>query len=596
MNRAVRTGRSFFLFMEFLYKYSKFLTPLFLGTGVFLFFYFYAPGLIFFREQNYLFLYTKEFFLDHVTHPGGVASYTGAFLTQFYAFTWAGALIQAALIVLVQQSISRLMKQAGVNYPYQILSLLPALLLWRFSCDQNYMTGSIVAILISLLCVLVMVEKRNKKGYVLRTFFLAIVLYMFAGASFILFLAFILYFEVRNKEKSRKSFKLLIILTGGLLLAICLPLASSFLFPYPLQQLYLGIDFYRYPNENFYFQYIAWAVILLAVIPTARLAVKNKLPGHRVVYISILGFTLLCGFLLLRKAVNPAMEEALEYDQMAWNQQWETIIRKAGKKQPSTSMSMTCLNLALVKTGKSGDMLFNYFQNGTEGLIPEFGGDFTSPLTTAEVFFHMGLINEAQHYVFEAMEAIPNHRKSARCLKRLAQTNLINEQYGVAKKYLDLLHKTLLYRNWSHNASLENHPEWSILQTYRLTEERIFGSTNMLNILKDLTEKNADNKTAFQYLMAYTLLNKEWDKATEFYELGKHHYSRMPWAYQQAMAFEWYQKSGNLNQTQQELDQEIIQGLTEFMKTMSLSSEKQARAILEKPFGHTYWYYLYFIF
>ena len=127
-----------------------------------------------------------------------MASYTGAFLTQFVYL--AGALIQAALIVLVQQSISRLMKQAGVNYPYQILSFLPAY------CGVFRVTRtiyrSIVAILISLLCVLMMVEKRNKKGYVLRTFFLAIVLYMLAGASFILFLAFIIYFEVRNKENS----------------------------------------------------------------------------------------------------------------------------------------------------------------------------------------------------------------------------------------------------------------------------------------------------------------------------------------------------------------------------------------------------------
>ncbi len=109
--------------------------------------------------------------------------------------------------------------------------------------------------------------------------------------------------------------------------------------------------------------------------------------------------------------------------------------------------------------------------------------------------------------------------------------------------------KTLLYRNWSHNASLENHPEWSILQEYRLTEERIFGSTNMLNILKDLTEKNSDNKTAFQYLMAYTLLNKEWEKQLN-YELGKQHYTRIPCRHiSRPWPFELYQKAGNLNQT-----------------------------------------------
>jgi hypothetical protein len=596
MNRAVRTGRSFFLFMEFLYKYSKFLTPLFLGTGVFLFFYFYAPGLIFFREQNYLFLYTKEFFLDHVTHPGGVASYTGAFLTQFYAFTWAGALIQATLIVLVQQSISRLMKQAGVNYPYQIFSLLPALLLWRFSCDQNYMTGSIVAILISLLCVLVMLEKRNKKGYVLRTFFLAIILYLFAGASFILYLAFILFFEFRKKEKEQKQGNPVILVTSALFLAVSLPVTASLFSPYPLEQLFLGIDFYRYPNENFFLQYAAWLVVIGTVILTARISVNNKNGLYRIVSIFLIVMIPFCGFLFLRKAVNPTLEEALEYDHLAWNQQWDKIIRKADKKPPSTSMSMTCLNLALVKSGKSGDLLFNYFQKGTEGLIPEFGGDFTSPLTTAEVFYHLGLINEAQHYVFEAMEAIPNHRKSARCLQRLVQTNLINEQYDVAQKYLGLLHKTLFYRHWARNATFENHPEWNTLQAFRLPEDRIFSSTNMSTVLKDLTIHNQKNKTAFQYLMAYTLLNKDWEKAAAYFSLGQQHYSVIPWGYQQALAFEWFQKTGQINESPWELDENIQKGLKDFMNTLSLSSETQAHAVLEKSYGHTYWYYLYFIF
>ena len=70
------------------------------------------------------------------------------------------------------------------------------------------------------------------------------------------------------------------------------------------------------------------------------------------------------------------MEEALST--IKWPESaMGTIIRKAGKTAFHINV-MTCLNLALVKTGKSGDMLFNYFQNGTEGLIPEFGGDFTS--------------------------------------------------------------------------------------------------------------------------------------------------------------------------------------------------------------------------
>jgi hypothetical protein len=582
--------------MDDLSRHIRATVPIILGTVIFLFFFLCAPGMIWFREQNHLFFYTKEFFLDHVTHPGGLATYAGAFLTQFYTFRWAGALIHAGLIVLVQQSINKLLIISGIKNSCGVLSLIPAVLIWFFSCDPNYMTGALVALLISLYSVQLTVKIRHQNTYMVRIAILAVLLYVTVGGSFLLYLAFILGFELFSQDKNLKKRRQIFLTTEILLLATGLPLTAAIFSPYPLEHLFLGIGFYRYPGEKFYFQYVPWLVMLITVIPAGKIPVIKK-PGLRSVT-NLLSLLLIVGigFLSACKAVNPAMEESLEYDHMAWNQQWDKIIRQANKKGPSTSMSMACLNLALVKTGKSGDQLFNYFQNGTKGLIPEFGGDFTSPLTTAEIFYHLGLINEAQHYVFEAMEAIPNHRKSARCLMRLAQTNLINKQYDVAQKYLGLLHKTLFYRHWSQNATFENHPEWINLQEYRLREDKIFGSSNMSTLLKDLTVKNPDNKTAFQYLMAYTLLNKEWEKAAEHYELGQQYYTVIPWAYQQALAFEWFQRTGNLNQIPFELDLRIQQGISEFMKTMTLSSEKQARAILEKPFGHTYWYYLYFIF
>ncbi|KAA6305365.1 hypothetical protein EZS27_042983, partial [termite gut metagenome] len=42
------------------------------------------------------------------------------------------------------------------------------------------------------------------------------------------------------------------------------------------------------------------------------------------------------------------------------------------------------------------------------------------------------MINTAQSFAFEAMEVIPDYQKSVRCIKRLAETNLINSQYEVA--------------------------------------------------------------------------------------------------------------------------------------------------------------------
>ena len=78
------------------------------------------------------------------------------------------------------------------------------------------------------------------------------------------------------------------------------------------------------------------------------------------------------------------------------------------------------------------------------------------------------MINDAQRFTFEAMEAIPNFRKSGRCFKRLSETNLINGQYEVAAKYLRLLSKTLFYKEWAEETmtylydenKINAHSEW----------------------------------------------------------------------------------------------------------------------------------------
>lgn len=84
--------------------------------------------------------------------------------------------------------------------------------------------------------------------------------------------------------------------------------------------------------------------------------------------------------------------------------------------------------------------------NGTDGLIPDFVRDYTIPLTVNEVYFHLGMINTSQRYVFEAMEANPSYHKSTRCIRRLAETNLLNGEYKVAAKYLNLLKHTLFIK------------------------------------------------------------------------------------------------------------------------------------------------------
>lgn len=225
---------------------------------------------------------------------------------------------------------------------------------------------------------------------------------------------------------------------------------------------------------------------------------------------------------------NPKTIELLDYDLLVRANRWEQIIRKAEKQQPDLPQSVCATNLALGMTNQMGHRAGDFFQNGPEGLFPPFRKDPFSTLTTAEVYFQLGLINTAQRYYFEAMEAAPNYKKSCRCIRRLAETNLINGQYSVARKYLHLLEKTIFYRKWAQRtlsmidtgeASIMNHPLYARLRRMRLNEDFLYSDQEIDKICGRMLMQNHENVLAMQYMLLYPLLENNYDKFVQYMHL-----------------------------------------------------------------------------
>lgn len=100
----------------------------------------------------------------------------------------------------------------------------------------------------------------------------------------------------------------------------------------------------------------------------------------------------------------------------------------------------------------------------------------------SDVYLQAGMVNMSQRSAFEAMEAIPNHNKSGRALKRLVETSLITKQYSLALKYISLLEQTLLYREWAEEKRalaeqperIAKHPFYGRLQEVFATTDEMF--------------------------------------------------------------------------------------------------------------------------
>ena len=221
--------------------------------------------------------------------------------------------------------------------------------------------------------------------------------------------------------------------------------------------------------------------------------------------------------MIVWKNANFKAEKVMQYDFMACHQQWNRILETVNAEKPNNQIGVTVQNLALAMHGMLADHLFDYNQNGLAGLLPDVQSDATSPMPTAEAFYQLGMINVAQRTVFEAQEAILDFQKSGRCYKRLAQTNLINGSYEVARKYLLALQKTLFYRDWANETlpllgneeAIAKHPEYGRLRQWAYQENFFFSDHVTADMLETLYFGNTDNRLALEYLKAYYMLTND---------------------------------------------------------------------------------------
>ena len=451
-------------------KYIRPLCTLLFGVAVLLFFGLAYPHHLHYQEQFQLFLFDSTYVWEIVRLPGGVADLLGRFCTQFFLFAWVGALIIALLLSLVQLLTLRL---ANYGWLYG-LSFVPSFLLWLFLLDENALLGAVWAVLLTQLAFCGLL--RLPDGWLRRI---------------LIFVAFFILFWIA----------------------------------------FGGSHYYRIPNSFPTLFYAAWFSAM--IIPLVMWLVvrgkksenaqqqNNSLTSHLLPLISFVLVAVVMGTVVWKNA-NLKAEKVMQYDFMARHQQWNRILATATAERPNNQIGVTVQNLALAMHGVLADHLFDYNQNGLLGLLPDVQSDATSPLPTAEAFYQLGMINVAQRTVFEAQEAILDFQKSGRCYKRLAQTNLINGNYEVARKYLLALQKTLFYREWANETlpllgneeAIANHPEYGRLRQFAYKEDLPTGDFYFSDhvtpeMLESLYFGNTDNRLAYQYLVAYYMLTSD---------------------------------------------------------------------------------------
>lgn len=468
-----------------------------------------------YQEQFQMFLLDGTYFYGRIMLPGGLAAYMSEFLTQFYLLPVVGGCIIAVELILIQ-AVVWLLAHRNINNSVDcslvfLLSFVPSLMLWHVMGDESVMPAFGMSLLIALASIIPV--PRRLKQLLAYALLVIPVAYWAAGPVAVLPA---LYVGVRAYRSNVGKMKALAVMGLALLYLILIILLSHYLVPYSSKQLLSGLFYYRFPNSLPYsFILITAVCILLVTVPLTIPSALNKfkrwlVPALAIVLVGMAVLTIPMGY-------DKKSYELIDYDYLVRTKQWNRIIAKAERQMPDLPMSVCATNLALGMTGQLGDRCFDFFQNGTEGLLPEFERNFSTTLLTGDVYFLLGLVNTSQRYAFEAMEAIPNYNKSARAIKRLAETNLVNGQYKVARKYLTMLQKTIFYSNWAEKRlEMIDNPRlidednvYGYLRKVRLTDDFLFSDKELDKMFGQLLMRNKDNMMAMQYLLVYPLLNRD---------------------------------------------------------------------------------------
>ena len=564
----------------------------------------YMSGLCF-QEQYQMFLFDIGYFLERIVLPGGLADYISEFLVQFYYMPVLGGTIIALLLMSIQAISWGLMKQYGMKavFPGYLLSFVPSIVLWCAMGDQNLLLSFVLALSGALLMGWIHNRFHNRLVKVVFELVSTALVYWFLGPVVFLYAALMIGDTLMKGKQNGHILSSLGYSACLLILTVAWILLTTQSLQYPLYRIFSGLNYYRYPGtvSPLPLGVMIWTVVVVffGMVPDGHAWIK-KLQQSKVVIALAYVLVIVASWFGIKASFDEMTYDLIDYDFLVRTEQWDKIIEKAEKKPATTPLGVSCVNLALSQKGMLADRLFEFYQNGGEGLFPTFTRDMISPVSTAEIFFRLGMVNDAERYMFEAQEAIPNYRKSARLTRRIIECEIINGNYQVAAKLLRRLQKTLFYSNWANQMmallgnekAINRHPIYGKLRKYReKKQDFLFSDREMDQMLGLLFLNDNHNRMAYEYLMCYELLQRDLEKFVQYYPLGRFvGYDHIPRSFQEILIGNWMKTHSDPRTIPYSVDAQNVNNTLNFIQ-LYMQNPKNPQ-LGQQPYVSNAWHYV----
>ena len=496
----------------------------------------YESDLLWKVQELNLFMNTSLFFRQQMVVPAGILTYVGTWLTQLFYNPWLGVTVLSGWWLLLLWLLKRTF---AVPARWTALLLIPVALLLLTNVDLGYwiymlkLRGQFFLTTLATVSVVALLWgfRSMPDKYWLRTIWLVLtglVGYPLLGIYGLAATLLMGIWSWQLMARGRAAIHTVI----AVLLAIAVPL---FCYRYVYHETNLANIYYAglpvfFITEEYPWYYTPYYLLALFMLVMVCLPIGVKgVKGVKEVK-EVKG----------SKKWLPWAVQAVALGAVAWGvvhfwykdenfhhevkmmhlidqTDWEGVLQEAARQDDEPTRAIVMMrNLALSRLGRQGELMYEY-RNGSKEYDAPFGMRqmlVNGPL----VYYQYGLLNSCSRLCTE-MGVEFGWR--VECIKLLARCAVLNNEQAVARKYINILKKTMYHKDWAvKTEAMLNNPKL-IAQ-----DKEMEPITHMLHFTDEL---DSDNGYVERYLMR---------------QLANHSYSKDPIFQEQSLlASLWFRDS-----------------------------------------------------
>ena len=556
--------------------------------------------ILYYQEQMQLFRFSWFYFHTYWIKPGGMAEYLGAFLTQFYFYPWFGAMIVSSLLAGVYLLVDSICRRNGkIEFLFAMLFIPP--LLWMMALTtQLFVLSYLLGMMIGLIGFCVYITFKKPVRY-LSGFIIFLIVYVLAAGNALLFILLALIFELFSEKRLNHYLYIAALIAWAALIPF---LAFRFVYTVTLHEAFWALTPFSFLFSDFV-NISAWLSIPVLYVCWRGLAnrVHSWKPSVWKIGLSCILVTGMCiGSMTLTNNQRSEVLTGMAFG--VQNNNWGKVI-KLGTSYPYKNNLVSYLtNISLAELGQLPYRMFHYEQIGPSGLFLEWQTSNFTLFYIGEVYYRLGLIQEAEHSAYEAMVSNAREHPSL-TLRRLVTTSIIMRDTALFTKYIRLFDQTLFYRSWAneqrrHMAAALADSTYTLpgAPQVALHDDFFLRYARPDLILDKLLERDPNHRLAFEYLMAWYMLDKDIESMKKCMDTYFHQFSypNIPVHYEEALMV--YQ---NVNPTvdifaQYPISETTRERFNNYMQAHKLAStNRQMMTQLYQHYGNSYWFYLHFM-